>query len=75
MLIFKMAGTHLQLTTLEGVRGERTSELRLRGVSQLIMFRRLPDTFDRTLTASPVPLKVGLRSGMGLSVINKIGRR
>ena len=70
-----MAGTHLQLTTLEGMRGERTSEPRLRGVSQLIMFRRLPDTFDRTLTVSPVPLKVGLRSGMGLSVINKIGRR
>ena len=57
MLICKMAWTHLQLTTLEGVRGERTSELRLRGVSQLIMFRRLPDTFDRTLTASPVPLR------------------
>lgn len=75
MLICKMAWTHLQLTILEGVRGERTSELRLRGVSQLIMFRRLPDTFDRTLTASPVPLRVGLRCGMGAPVINNIGRR
>ena len=70
-----MTGTHLQLTTLEGMRGERTSELRLRGVSQLIMFGRLPDTFDSTLTTSPVPLRVGLRCGMGLSVINNIGRR
>ena len=75
MLICKMAWTHLQLTTLEGVRGERTSELRLRGVSQLIMFGRLPYTFDRTLTASPVPLRVGLRCGMGASVIKNIGRR
>ena len=70
-----MAGTHLQLTTLEGMRGERTSELRLRGVSQLIMFGRLTYTFDRTLTASPVPLRVGLRCGMGASVIKNIGRR
>ena len=54
---------------------ERTSELRLRGVSQLIMFGRLPYTFDRTLTASPVPLRVGLRCGMGASVIKNIGRR
>ena len=54
---------------------ERTSELRLRGVSQLIMFGRLPYTFDRTLTASPVPLRVGLRYGMGASVIKNIGRR
>ena len=36
---------------------------------------KLPDTFDRTLTASPVPLRVGLRCGMGAPVINNIGRR
>ena len=36
---------------------------------------KLPDTFDRTLTASPVPLRVDLRCGMGASVINNIGRR
>ena len=36
---------------------------------------KLPDTFDSTLTTSPVPLRVGLRCGMGLSVINNIGRR
>ena len=36
---------------------------------------KLPDTFDWTLTASPVPLRVDLRCGMGASVINNIGRR